>query len=107
MSPRNKKYTGVALHRMALLHAIGQLEIFNNGCVKVSDVLQFMGVSKPTAIKHLKRLVENNEVVMKKISRGNYGQWSFVLHEDMAKEFNDGVYRPYFTAYCKRVLKVL
>lgn len=107
MSNKEGKYQGGTTHRMALLHAIGQLEIMNASYVKVSDIMPFMNVSKPTATKHLKTLANNNELIMYKEHDGRFGYWRFRLEKDMFAEFQQGIYEPYFKAYCQRVLKVI
>jgi hypothetical protein len=88
-------------HRMALLHAIGQLMIVRNGIVTVSDVLPFMNVSKPTAIKMLKHMCFNNDelIMIKNPHMKTFGTWEFCLHPDMLREFDEGVYKPYFDAF--------
>ena len=108
MSNKEYKYKGGTTHRLAVLHAIGQLEIVNNGVVKLSDIIPFMNVSKPTAIKAMKFLASREEIIMSKNkSIGAMGQWEIELHPDMREEFHQGIYAPYFGVYCQRVLKVI
>jgi hypothetical protein len=38
---------------------------------------------------------------------GRFGYWRFRLEKDMFAEFQQGIYEPYFKAYCQRVLKVI
>ena len=98
-----RKYQGGTTHRLALLHAIGQMQIINGGAVALADILPFMRVSKPTAIKALKEMAfERDELIMTKIEgSGKFGRWEFYLHDDMYEEFRDNIYMPYFEAYIK------
>ena len=108
MKDFNKRYNGGAVHRLALLHAVGQLEIVTGGMIKVSALQDFMCVSKPTAIKYLKELAGENEIIMSKNDEvGRFGQWEVCLSEVTENEYKLGCYKPYFASYCQRVLKVI
>lgn len=105
MKQEYRKYVGGATHRMALLHAVGQLGIVNGGIVSIADVMPFMKVSKPTAIKVLKNLAKRDELIMiKNPNVGNFGKWEFCLHDDMQVEFDEGIYKPYFDIYVEGVI---
>lgn len=52
------KMKDTSLHRMALLHMIGQLEDMGKEWIGTGEIAALMGVSKPTALKRLNMLAE-------------------------------------------------
>lgn len=98
------KYTGTTYHRMAVLHAIGQLEQMF-GYAKLSDIARFMNMSKQAAQRHIKRLIDSYEIVViksDKIGRGGFDK--YILHYDMLIEYQSGEYKQAYDIYAIQLI---
>lgn len=102
-----EKYRGVAWQRRAILHAIGQSVSPLFPDVLVSDVMDWMRVSKPTAIKYLKVMQSRGEIIMsKEVYRANATIYKIRLSPLVKKEFQEGTWSMDFHKYCKQVLGI-
>ena len=95
----NHKYNGCTYHRLALLHVIGQLEQVND-CATLADIARFMNVSKPTAMKYLKPMIDNQEICKAEQNyRSNAKKYKFYLFEDIRDEYKSGHYWKAYMLY--------
>lgn len=99
MTHKKFAYNGTTYHRLAVLHAVGQLqEMF--GYAKLSDIARFMNISKPAAYRHVKRLVESTELFVTKTNKKGRGGFDmYYLPADLMEEFQSGQYVKSYQIY--------
>lgn len=107
MATKMKKYGGSDAHKRAVLHMIGQVEYMVYGDVKVRDVATWMNVCKRTALKHLKRMEANGEVVLTKVPYKNTYMYTVKLSSDTYNEYMDGYFVNDYQLYCQHVLGII
>jgi len=85
-----RNLTAYHLHH-AVIQAVGELQNFGQD-VRVADVAQFLGCSKPTATYHLRRMVMFKLITMQPRSyRSNASMYTIELAEAGRKLFNSQV----------------
>lgn len=81
----------------AIAHAIGQWHDMDVKTVPTAWLATFMGVSKPTAIKHLNRMVELGYIERQETAwRSNAKQYSWCQTPNARMKYHKGVYQNHF-----------
>jgi len=107
MTLKKFKYDGSGTHRRAILHMIGEsLDVFKTK-PKVSDIASWMRVSKPTAIRYLKRMVDNEELIETKVPYRQTFAYRYELHPDVMEHYEEGRLKFSYEIYAQRVLQVI
>jgi len=107
MAKKITKYDRSGSHKRAILHMIGQVEYMVYGKVTVRDVATWMNVCKRTALKHLKRMEANKEVVLTKATYKNTYMYTIELESDTYIEYLYGYYVNDYQLYCQRVMGII
>lgn len=107
MKNRKFKYNGSGTHRRAILHMIGKSQDVFKSKAKVSDISSWMRVSKTTAIKHLKRMVDNEELIETKIPYRQTFAYRYELHPDIVEHYRDGLLKHSYELYAQKILQVI
>jgi predicted ArsR family transcriptional regulator len=82
----------------AIAHAIGQWHDVGVDAVPTAWLAKFMGVSKPTAIKHLNSMVEIGYLDVKVSQwRKNAVQYQWYQTENARMKYHKGVFKNYFS----------
>lgn len=106
MSSKKQKFDGSGTHRRAIYHLIGQSQTIFGDKVKISEIAQWMNVSKPTARKHIKWMVDNREVIVTTKPYKNTFVCLIELHPDVMRDYDDGLFVLAYKLYAQRVMKV-
>lgn len=86
------KMKDTALHRMALLHMIGQLEDMGKDWITTGEIASLMGVTKPTAIKRLNMLAEYGSLIKAtRMHRPNCDAFVWQLGKGKRRMYRNGL----------------
>ena len=108
MKNKTRKFNGSITHQNAILHMIGRsVHIFRNK-PKVSEIAEWMGVSKPTARKYLNLMVDQDLLIMTKTQhRPNVECHHYELDSFMTFEYKRDCFKVDYELYAQRVMQII
>lgn len=107
MGKSGYKFNGSNLHYMAILHMIGQCETVFKECAVISDVANWMNVSKTTARKYLLIMSKDLDIVMTIAPYKTFGVTNIVLSYNAMQEYKQGAFKDAYNLYAQRVMGVI
>lgn len=107
MAKAKFKYNGSGTHRRAILFMIGQsLEVFKEAAT-VRDIAGWMNLSKVTARKYLKRMIDNEELQLIEQPYKNTVIHKYMLSQSVRADFYEGRLTDSYHIYAQRVMRVM
>lgn len=82
------------MKQQAVMHGIGQMMDMRYGGVGAGDVSRWLGVSKPTAFKFLRKMVDRDLIYERKNTwRGSMTVFQYVLTESTFRMYRKGEFK--------------
>lgn len=107
MSNKKSKYNGSNMHKRAILHMIGESVATFKSKPTVAEIASWMHVSKTTALRHLKKMLKNKEIVMIKTRyRPNNFKWVIELDDDIMEQYYMNMFHRDYKFYSHRILRI-
>lgn len=107
MKNKKAKYDGRGSHSRAILHLIGKSVSMFGEYPRISDIAAWMNVSKVTATKYLKKMVESREIIMTKKQYKNTFVYEVALDCDIEEEFREGYFVNDYQQYAQKVMGII